>query len=76
MSQGTSQNLKITHFKLDEVQAATGKYFREESEDSYSNVFENTCSALASFNRTRRRLRGKMKFRNTLHILSYKLRSI
>lgn len=74
-SQETSHNLKIIHFTCDEVQPATEKCFREESEDSYSDVFENTCSALASFHRTGGRLRGKMKFRNKLHILSYKLRS-
>jgi len=62
------------HFTCDEVQAATGKCFREESEDSYSDEFENTCSALTSFYRTGGRLCGKTKFRNKLHVLSYELR--
>jgi len=53
-----------------------GKLFREESEDSYSYVFENTYSALTSFYRKGGGLRGKIKFRNKLHVLRYKFCSI
>jgi len=56
------KHLKRIHFTCDEeVQAAMGKCFQEETEDFYSDRFQRLV-------RTRH---GKIWYRNQIHILSY-----